>query len=158
VYTHFVYKPIAMFKFSKLKSSVVVSGSDNSISRVPLFGALVQAGFPSPADDYLESYIDLNEALVSNKAATFFVKVEGDSMVNAGIYTGDMLIVDRSLNAKHGNVVVAMVEGEFTVKRFVKIRGRTYLYPENQNYKPLDVTELEEFMVWGVVTTVIHKV
>ena len=147
-----------MFKFSKLKSSVVVSGSDNSISRVPLFGALVQAGFPSPADDYLESYIDLNEALVSNKAATFFVKVEGDSMVNAGIYTGDMLIVDRSLNAKHGNVVVAMVEGEFTVKRFVKIRGRTYLYPENQNYKPLDVTELEEFMVWGVVTTVIHKV
>ncbi len=147
-----------MFKFSKLKSSVVVSGSDNSISRVPLFGALVQAGFPSPADDYLESYIDLNEALVSNKAATFFVKVEGDSMVNAGIYTGDMLIVDRSLNAKHGNVVVAMVEGEFTVKRFVKIRGRTYLYPENQHYKPLDVTELEEFMVWGVVTTVIHKV
>jgi len=147
-----------MFKFSKIKSPVVVSGSDNSISRVPLFGALVQAGFPSPADDYLESYIDLNEALVSNKVATFFVKVEGDSMVNAGIYTGDMLIVDRSLNAKHGNVVVAMVEGEFTVKRFVKIRGRTYLYPENQNYKPLDVTELEEFMVWGVVTTVIHKV
>lgn len=147
-----------MFKFSKIKSPVVVSGSDNSISRVPLFGALVQAGFPSPADDYLESYIDLNEALVSNKVATFFVKVEGDSMVNAGIYTGDMLIVDRSLNAKHGNVVVAMVEGEFTVKRFVKIRGRTYLYPENQHYKPLDVTELEEFMVWGVVTTVIHKV
>jgi len=147
-----------MFKFSKIKSPVVVSGNDNSISRVPLFGALVQAGFPSPADDYLESYIDLNEALVLNKAATFFVKVEGDSMVNAGIYTGDMLIVDRSLNAKHGNVVVAMVEGEFTVKRFVKIRGRTYLYPENQNYKPLDVTELEEFMVWGVVTTVIHKV
>jgi len=117
----------------------------------------VQAGFPSPADDYLESYIDLNEILVSNKAATFFVKVDGDSMLGAGIFTGDMLVVDRSLTAKHGNVIVAMVEGEFTVKRFVKIRGRTFLYPENKRYKPLDVTELEEFMVWGVVTTVIHK-
>ena len=149
-----------MFKFSKLKKSQGVSGecvSSSSFSRPPLFSSVVQAGFPSPADDYLESYIDLNEILVSNKAATFFVKVDGDSMLGAGIFTGDMLVVDRSLTAKHGNVIVAMVEGEFTVKRFVKIRGRTYLYPENKRYKPLDVTELEEFMVWGVVTTVIHK-
>ena len=147
-----------MFKFSKPKSSVTVSSNDTSVSRVPLFGALVQAGFPSPADDYLESYIDLNDVLVTNKTATFFVKVDGDSMLGAGIFTGDMLVVDRSLTAKHGNIIVAMVEGEFTVKRFVKIRGRTYLYPENKKYKPLDVTELEECMVWGVVTTVIHKV
>ena len=148
-----------MFKFSRPKSSLQTTSENfSSVSRVPLFGALVQAGFPSPADDYLESYIDLNEVLVSNKAATFFVKVDGDSMLGAGIFTGDMLVVDRSLTAKHGNVIVAMVEGEFTVKRFVKIRGRTYLYPENKRYQPLDVTELEEFMVWGVVTTVIHKV
>ena len=150
-----------MFKFSKLKKPQGVSDdcvSSSSFSRPPLFSSVVQAGFPSPADDYLESYIDLNEILVSNKAATFFVKVDGDSMLGAGIFTGDMLVVDRSLTAKHGNIIVAMVEGEFTVKRFVKIRGRTYLYPENKRYKPLDVTELEEFMVWGVVTTVIHKV
>lgn len=150
-----------MFKFSKLKKPQGVNGEcvlNSSFSRVPLFSSVVQAGFPSPADDYLESYIDLNETLVSNKAATFFVKVDGDSMVGAGIFTGDMLVVDRSLNAQHGNIIVAMVEGEFTVKRFVKMRGRTYLYPENKRYKPLDVTELEEFMVWGVVTTVIHKV
>jgi len=148
-----------MFKFSKPKSFIKPGcNSASSVSRVPLFGALVQAGFPSPADDYLESYIDLNEALVTNKTATFFVKVDGDSMLGAGIFTGDMLVVDRSLTAKHGNIIVAMVEGEFTVKRFVKIRGRTYLYPENKRYKPLDVTELEEFMVWGVVTTVIHRV
>ena len=150
-----------MFKFSKLKKPQGVCGesvSSSSFSRPPLFSSVVQAGFPSPADDYLESYIDLNDVIVSNKAATFFVKVDGDSMFGAGIFTGDMLVVDRSLTAKHGNIIVAMVEGEFTVKRFVKIRGRTYLYPENKRYKPLDVTELEEFMVWGVVTTVIHKV
>jgi DNA polymerase V len=144
-----------MFKFKKL---AVTKNTESDNIKTPLYASSVPAGFPSPADDYLESYIDLNEVIVGNQAATFFVKVDGDSMVGAGIFAGDMLVVDRSLSASHGRVVVALVEGEFTVKRFVRIRGRTYLYPENKKYTPIDVTEIEEFMVWGVVTTVIHKV
>jgi DNA polymerase V len=127
-----------------------------SIER-PLFLSKVPAGFPSPADDYLEGKLDLNEHLIKHKAATFFVRVTGDSMLDAGIHDGDLLIVDRSLEAQDKSVVIAVVNGEFTVKRIKKEHGRVWLMPENTNYQPMEMVEGSHLEVWGVVTNVIHK-
>ncbi|HHH84583.1 MAG TPA: translesion error-prone DNA polymerase V autoproteolytic subunit [Firmicutes bacterium] len=118
----------------------------------------VSAGFPSPADDYTEGPLDLNEHLVRHPAATFFVRVQGESMVNAGIHSGDLLIVDRALEPGHRKIVLAVLDGEFTVKRLIERGGRLYLYPENPAYKPVEITEENRFEVWGVVTAVIHEV
>jgi len=125
--------------------------------RLPLFDCKLSAGFPSPADDYFEKKLDLNELLISHPAATFFVKVEGDSMLGAGIQSGDMLLVDRALTAEEGKIIVALIEGEFTVKRFVKKGNKAFLMPENPRYPPIEITEEKEFQVWGVVTYVIHR-
>ncbi len=116
----------------------------------------VLAGFPSPAADHLERRLDLNRYLVKRPAATFMVRVEGDSMIGAGIYHGDLLIVDRSLKAVSGRVVVAVVNGEYTVKRYYEERGRCYLCPENPNYAPLELTPDTDFSLWGVVTASVH--
>lgn len=124
----------------------------------PLFLSRVPAGFPSPADDYLEGKLDLNEHLIQHKAATFFVRVSGSSMEGAGIFDGDLLIVDRALETKHKSIVVAVVNGEFTVKRIKKEKGRVWLIPENDKFKPIELKEGTECEVWGVVTNVIHKV
>ena len=124
---------------------------------IPLVGSGA-AGFPSPADDYLESYIDLNDLIVRNKPATFFVKVDGDSMIGAGIFAGDLLVVDRSLAPGNDKVVVACLDGDFTVKRLQKRGGKVFLIPENRKYKPIDVTNRQDFAIWGVVTSVIHRV
>lgn len=130
----------------------------NSRSDYPIFLESVSAGFPSPADDYLEGKLDLNEHLVRNPASTFFVRVTGDSMVNAGIYSGDILIVDRSLTTKTGNIIIAVLDGELTVKRFIYENGTVKLYPENPAYQPIEVRGEMKFEVWGVVRTVIHNV
>jgi DNA polymerase V len=127
-----------------------------SIER-PLFLSKVPAGFPSPADDYLEGKLDLNEHLIKHKAATFFVRVTGDSMLGAGIHDGDLLIVDRALEAQDNSVVVAVVNGEFTVKRIKREHGRVWLLPENEKFQPMEMREGSELEVWGVVTNVIHK-
>lgn len=124
----------------------------------PLFCCRIPAGFPSPADDYIENSLDLNEYLVKHPAATFFVRVTGDSMTGAGINSGDILIVDRALTPAGGAVVVAVLNGEFTVKRLVSRGGSIYLFPENPSYEPVEVTDGAEFEVWGVVTYVIHGV
>lgn len=131
--------------------------SDAIKLRLPLMGSAVSAGFPSPADDYMEARLDLNEHLIKHVAATFFVRVTGDSMLGAGIHDGDLLIVDRSLEAHNKSVVVAVVNGQFTVKRIKKEHGRVWLMPENKNYQPLEMQEGSELEVWGVVTNVIHK-
>jgi DNA polymerase V len=123
----------------------------------PVFLSRVPAGFPSPADDYIEGTLDLNQHLVKHRAATFFVRVSGSSMEGAGIYDGDLLIVDRSLEPKSKSVVVAVVNGEFTVKRIKKEKGRVWLMPENEKFQPMELKEGSECEVWGVVTTVIHK-
>lgn len=121
-----------------------------------LFEAGVSAGFPSPAADYKEEKLDLNKYLIKNPPATFFVRVTGDSMVGAGIHHGDLLIVDRSLEAKDKSVVIAVVNRELTVKR-IRIKGKKItLEPENENYSPQQITEEMEFEVWGIVTNVIH--
>jgi DNA polymerase V len=126
--------------------------------KLPLFYPRIKAGFPSPADDYIEKKLDLNEHLISHPSATFFVRVKGDSMINAGIFSGDILIVDRSIEARNNKIVVAVVNSEFTVKRFRKQSGKVTLIPENPNYPPIEITEASEFEVWGVVVHVIHSV
>lgn len=125
---------------------------------LPLFLNPVAAGFPSPADDYIECTLDLNEHLVHNAAATFFVRAQGESMLGAGIHDRDILVVDRSLTPAHNRIVIAAVHGELTVKRLWMRGGKILLRPENPAYEPLDVSELEGFEIWGVVTSVIHKV
>jgi len=117
----------------------------------------VAAGFPSPADDYLEGQLDLNEYLVRHPAATFFVRVSGDSMIGAGIHSGDILIVDRALEAKDKKVVIAFIDGELTVKRLVRRQGKIVLMPENDKYQPLTIADDADLEIWGVVTSVIHS-
>ncbi|MHC4789916.1 MAG: LexA family protein [Planctomycetota bacterium] len=125
--------------------------------RLPLFEAGVSAGFPSPAADYEEGKLDLNKHLAKHPAATFFVRVIGDSMVGAGIHCGDILVVDRSLEPRDKSVVIAVLNEELTVKR-IRIRKRKVtLEPENENYPTQEIDEGMEFEVWGVVTNVIHK-
>ena len=122
----------------------------------PLFCDLIKAGFPSPAGDYSDSSLDFNEYLVKNRAATFIVRVQGDSMTGAGIDTGDLLVVDRSKKPDPGMIVVAVVDGDFTVKRLVREMGKYYLQPENPAYPPIEITGEMEFQVWGVVTHAVH--
>ncbi len=126
--------------------------------RLPLYLSQIKAGFPSAADDYLDKNLDLNEHLIKHPTSTFFVKVKGDSMIGAGIHSGDMLIVDRSQEAKHGKIIVAIINGEFTVKRLQKKNEMVYLMPENPNYKPIEVVKGMDFEIWGVVLHVIHSV
>jgi DNA polymerase V len=116
----------------------------------------VTAGFPSPAEDYIEGSLDLNEHLIKHPAATFFVKVTGNSMINAGIHPGDILIVDRSLEPADSKVVIAVVNGDLTVKRIRMKKGDIVLMPENKDYKPLQIEAEMSFEIWGVVTNVIH--
>ena len=123
----------------------------------PLYASTVRAGFPSPADDYIEDRLDLNTHLVKHQAATFFVIASGDSMQNAGIHSGDLLVVDKSIQAANGHIVIAAVNGELTVKRLSQHKERVQLMPENDNYQPIDITEEMDIVIWGVVTYIIHQ-
>lgn len=122
-----------------------------------LFEASVPAGFPSPAADYQENKLDLNKHLIKNPAATFFVRVSGDSMVGAGIHHGDILIVDRSIEPRDKNVVIAVINGELTVKRIRMRKNKITLEAENDSYSVRQITPDTEFEVWGVVTNCVHK-
>lgn len=124
---------------------------------IPLFLPTVSAGFPSPAEDYLDKPLDLNEYLIKHPAATFFVRVEGDSMINAGIHHGDILIVDRALEPAHKKIIVAVINGELTVKRLLKVKDTLHLIPENDNFEAITVSAEMDFQIWGVVTHVIHS-
>ncbi len=124
---------------------------------LPLFSSRVAAGFPSPADDHLEDHLDLNEHLVRHPAATFLVRVQGDSMTGAGIQHGDLLVVDRSLEPKSGTIVIAVVNGELTVKRLKVDSGGVWLVPENPNYPRLEIREGMDLTIWGVVVHVVHS-
>ena len=125
---------------------------------LPLYLSAVSAGFPSPADDFLDRPLDLNEHLVRNPAATFFVRVSGDSMLGAGIHNGDILIVDRSLDPTPGRIVIAAVDGELTVKRLVQEGERWLLVAENDGYPAIALDEVGDSLIWGVVRHVIHSV
>ena len=118
----------------------------------------ISAGFPSPADDFKETRISLDRELVKNKEATFYARVSGDSMIEAGLDDGDLLVIDRSLNPENGKIAVCLVDGEFTVKRIKKEKKKLYLMPENKKYKPIELKEENELIIWGVVEYVIKKV
>lgn len=124
---------------------------------LPLFASKVSAGFPSPADDHLEASIDLNQQYIKHPAATFFVKVQGHSMIGAGIHNGDMLVVDRSLEAQSGSIIIAVFNGELTVKRLLLNDDEVWLWPENPEYQPVQIKEGMELHIWGVVAHVIHS-
>ena len=126
--------------------------------KLPLYSCSVQAGFPSPADDYIDTKLDLNKHLIKHPAATFFVRAEGDSMIGAGIYSGDILIVDRSLEVSDGKIVIAALDGCLTVKRLQKISGKILLISENKAFKPIEIIEGNELIIWGIVTHVLHQV
>lgn len=129
---------------------------DRSTLELPLFISKVHAGAPTPADDYFDNKLDLNEFLVTKPAHTYFVKVSGDSMIGAGIFPGDTLVVDRSISAEQNKIVIAMIEGEFIVKRLKKHNDSVYLISENSKYPPIEVKD-PDMMIWGVVTYTIHK-
>ena len=120
------------------------------------YSCAVTAGFPSPADDYLESKLDLNDYLIKHPSATFFVRVAGDSMVNAGIHNNDIIIVDRSIKPKHGKIIVAALDGQMTVKRLYRRDKKVILLPENKLFKPIEISDSMEIVIWGVATNVIH--
>jgi DNA polymerase V len=123
---------------------------------LPYFLSELSAGFPSPADDYAESTLDLNHHLIKHPAATFFVKVRGNSMEGAGIFSGDLLIVDRSLTPQEGSIIVALFRGEFTVKRLRFREKKIILVAEHPEFSPIEIDEESDFQVWGIVTYVIH--
>ena len=125
--------------------------------RIPLLNDSVSAGFPSPADDYTEENIDLNEHLISNPFSTFFLRVKRDSMINAGIKDKDLIIVDKSLIAKPGNIIIAMIDGEFTIKRLSIKNGELYLKAENNNYPDFRFKNHIDVQIWGVVIYSIHS-
>lgn len=127
-----------------------------SIRLIPLIEGTVQAGFPSPAGDYLEGRIDLNEHLIVHPAATFLVWVAGDSMTGAGIYDGDLLVVDRSIQPAVGHIVVVVVDGDLTLKRLARRGCRMVLQAENDAYPVIEVGEDAETLIWGVATSAIH--
>ena len=140
----------------KTTIDIILQPDQSTECRRPLFLVSVSAGFPSPADDYIENSLDLNKYLIKHPAATFFVRVKGDSMIDAGIHSGDILIVDRALETVDKKVVIAVINGELTVKRIRMVAGKIYLLPENCDFKATEITAAMDFTIWGVVTNVIH--
>lgn len=124
---------------------------------LPMYLESVSAGFPSPADDYIEGKLDLNDYLIRNPSSTFYVRVTGDSMIHAGIHSGDLLIVDRSITPKNNNIVIAVINGELLVKRIRIEKNKIQLVAENPKFKSININKEMNFEVWGVVTNVIHS-
>jgi DNA polymerase V len=139
-----------------MSSTIVIPTENASPCPLPLAMCRVEAGFPSPADDYMDGSLDLNEHVIKHPAATYFVRATGDSMTGAGIFDGDLLIVDRSLEPVHGRVAIVEIDGQLTVKRLHKLNDRVLLQSENENYPPIELQEGNEALVWGVVTHVLH--
>lgn len=122
------------------------------------FDTGISAGFPSPADDFKQERLSLDSELIKNKEATFFARVSGQSMIDAGLNDNDLLVIDRSLTPEHNRIAVCFLDGEFTVKR-LKVDGEeVWLQPENKNYNPIKITSENDFVIWGIVTNVIKKV
>ncbi len=147
-------------KKDKIKNSLsfdFYSPEFKSKQELELYSNQIPAGFPSPADDFLEKRLDLNDYLIKNKTATFLIKVRGNSMIKAGIFNEDILIIDRSVEPVEGKIILGILNGEFTVKRIVMNGKQLLLMPENDEFEPIVVTEEMDFQIWGVVTFAIHK-
>tara|TARA_B100000965_G_C19181137_1_gene578850 strand:+ start:72 stop:503 length:432 start_codon:yes stop_codon:yes gene_type:complete len=141
----------------KEKLTFLKPGKGNTIGQW-LVEQGISAGFPSPADDFKEVRISLDKELVKNKEATFYARVSGESMIGAGLDDGDLLVIDRSLDPINGKIAVCLIDGEFTVKRIKKEKNKLYLIPENKKYKPMELKEDNELIIWGIVEYVIKKV
>ena len=129
----------------------------NSLGAV-YFDTGISAGFPSPAEDFKQERLSLDNELIKNKEATFFARVSGQSMIGAGLDDNDLLVIDRSLSPAHNKIAVCFLDGEFTVKRLKVEKDEVWLQPENKNYQPIKITEENDFVIWGIVTNVIKKV
>ena len=140
-----------------LKSACSSSKDVSSKPLIPLVKESISAGFPSPAEDYIELGIDLNKYLIKNPISTFFLRVSGNSMNNAGIYNNDLLIIDRSINPNPGHIVVALLDGEFTLKRLIKEKNNYYLKADKENYPAINLYEYVDIQIWGVAIHSIHK-
>ena len=140
------------------KNTLVKKHRDNSLETVPYILSRISAGFPSPADDYIENNLSISELLIKNQLSTFLMKASGESMIEAGINDGDVLVVDRSLEARSRDIVIAIFEGNLTVKRLIiKADGSAILKSENPLYKNILISEYTELEIWGVVTSAIHQ-
>ena len=140
------------------KTTLVKKHKDNSLETVPYILSRISAGFPSPADDYIENNLSISELLIKNQLSTFLMKASGESMIEAGINDGDVLVVDRSLEARSRDIVIAIFEGNLTVKRLIiKVDGSAILKAENPLYKNILISEYTELEIWGVVTSAIHQ-
>ncbi|RUA12365.1 MAG: LexA family transcriptional regulator [Flavobacteriia bacterium] len=147
-----------LINLHKTKTLEIFSAETSTELDLPFVESGISAGFPSPADDFLDVSIDLNKALIQNPSATFYGRVKGDSMIDAGMNDGDLLIIDKSLEPEDGKIAVCFIDGEFTVKR-IKIESNViWLMAENKKYSPIKVTSDNDFIIWGIVTTVIKKV
>ena len=124
---------------------------------LPLAGTAVSADFPSPAEEYIEITLGLNKELIKHPAATFYARVKGSSMIDAGIADGDLLIIDKALEPKNGDIAVCFIDGEFTLKRLALKEDSIYLMPANAEFKPIKITEENDFLVWGMLAFIIHK-
>jgi len=144
---------------SQAANVVDITKSNSSLSYQPLnlFEHKVPAGFPSPADDHVEKKLDLNEYLIKQKEATFFVRIKGDSMIDVGIHDNDIAIVDKSREAATGDIVLASIDGDFTVKLLSSYKSKYRLLAANEKYKPIEINESMQFEVWGVVTGAVRK-
>lgn len=140
-----------------MQKNYKASSSEQNTLRIPFYQSLVSAGFPSPAEDYEDVELSLDKYVIKNPSATFYVRVKGDSMKDARIYDGDILVVDKAETPRSGDVVVALINGDFTVKRLIHKAGVYWLMPENPLYQGIEINESSDFQVWGVVTYTLHK-
>jgi len=145
-------------KIIDTKNLTIYSPEKTQFKKRPIVNEDISAGFPSPAEDFKEVRISLDKELVKNEEATFYARVRGNSMTDANIEDGDLLVIDRSIETRNGKIAVCMIDGEFTIKRLKVGKNCIYLMAENENYKPIKVTEENEFIVWGIVIYVIKKV
>jgi DNA polymerase V len=140
-----------------MQTSILIPIERSQPVHVPLFSHTVPAGFPSPADDYIQGRLSLDEHLIAHKEATFFVRAKGSSMVGAGIFDGDLLVVDKSLKPQSGDIVIAVMDGDLTVKRLIRQGETVILRPENPRFKDIELKDGQELQVWGVVTSTVKK-
>ncbi|MET3120020.1 DNA polymerase V [Undibacterium sp. GrIS 1.8] len=140
-----------------LHQTPLAAASNPELAGVPLFVQKVPAGFPSPADDYVEETLDLNTYMIRHKASTFVFTVQGDSMIGAGIFDGDKVVVDRAIDPRHGHIVIAVINNDYTVKKLFKWRGVIELRAENPAYQPIRFSDTDELQIWGIVIGVLRR-
>ena len=143
--------------YNKSNIKFFIPDTESTLESI-LISSGISAGFPSPAGDFKQDRISLDKELIKNKEATFFARVSGQSMVGAGLDNNDLLVIDRSLEPTNNKIAVCLIDGEFTVKRLKVENDRIWLKPENLDYKPIEITEENQYIIWGIVTNVIKKV